>query len=179
MTQTILFLDIDGVLSICDPTIPMQQVGGIHCWPIPLANELLRIIDADSRLHPIWLSAWGDGAHTWNERAGTRRWSVGYHLDDRAEARSRRMFPRMYQDNADEKLIAVHYHLYPFENNPEIPVVWIEDGFMPETIQWAKTRGNVRLIDTTDPAIRDLLIGRSPDSVEAFMDQHIIAKSRV
>lgn len=164
---TILFLDIDGVFSMIDATqLPMERVGGIHVRPIPMANALLKAIDRQSwliplRVLPVWLSAWHTGALDWNERSLTGPWDVGYHLTDRQEKRAKELFPRLFEQRIDGKLIAAQYYLRRmWKNNP---VVWIEDGFAPETIAWAKERGNVRLIDTLREPIRAQLLSEYED----------------
>lgn len=145
--KTIVFLDIDGVLSI--PNVNNyaerhERWPGVGApWPIPMANDLLRVIDTSSRILPVWLSCWSTGGYVWNDRAGTRRWPVGYHLCKSSQTLALRRFPE-YRGQ-DEKLLAARWFL---RDHPRNPVVWIEDGFADETQAWATTRGNARLVDT-------------------------------
>lgn len=145
--KTILFLDIDGVLSIPDPQDYQKRrerwPGCGVLWPIPLAYPLLRTIDADPRILPVWMSCWDTGGHEWSARAGTPRWPVGYHLCKTVETKALQRFPEC--QGQDKKLLAVRWFLRKRARNP---VVWVEDGFAEETRAWASARGNVRLVDT-------------------------------
>ena len=154
---TTLFLDIDGVFIMMDcPDLPMERVGGIHCRPIPMANALLKAIDREYlclNIDPVWLTSWGKGAHFWTERAGVHHWSIGFHLTDEEQHEASLVFPEMSKETTDSKLIAARYYLWRTYSD-EKRVVWIEDGFAPETVIWSEKRRNVRLIDTTNEYIR-------------------------
>jgi hypothetical protein len=93
--KTILFLDIDEVLSLADPQDVMSRferfARGLPAWPIPLAYPLLRAIDQNRFLRPVWVTSWGQYAHLWNERAETRRWPVAYPLSRKCSAMSSRI----------------------------------------------------------------------------------------
>jgi hypothetical protein len=166
MRRTILFIDIDGVLSILDSVDEIEDrkiswPGGPHAWPIPMTRELLQAINEEKRLYPVWMSAWYDAALLWNFYARTRRlWPMGYTWH---KATVQRVFPELGWvygirptwdgQEIDSKLLAVRYFL---RNDPCSPVTWIEDGFAPETRAWAAERG-ARLVNTLEPAIREVL----------------------
>jgi len=145
--KTILFLDIDGVLSIpnlkdSDERREKWDGCGI-CWPIPMAYHLLRAIETDPQIYPVWMSTWDTGALEWNSRSGTAPFPVAYHLSRHATSLALLTFPECR--GQDSKLLAVRWFL---RNYPTHPVVWIEDGFAEETRDWADGDGRVRLIDT-------------------------------
>ena len=145
--KTFVFLDVDGVLSI--PTVadvderkerwPMIGV----CWPIPMADMLLRAIEADPDLIPIWMTTWGERAWQWNDRAGTSRWPVGYPLTKRQQTWALRRFPECAC--MDGKFLSVRWCM---RRAPHNSVVWIEDGFGREVEAWAACTPRVRLVDT-------------------------------
>jgi hypothetical protein len=133
--STVLFLDIDGVLSIPHPrdgSIRFERwQPGLPVWPIPLASALVRTIDQDRHLHPVWLSAWDQRAWLWNDRAGTRHWPIGYCLKPRQWRYAYCLFPTLRGVRFDNKLMAVLYYLRRY---PHKRVVWVEDGFADETV---------------------------------------------
>ncbi len=183
---TTLFLDIDGVFTMMDcPDLKMERVGGIHCRPIPMANALLQTIDKCNRLVPIWLSSWDIGSLEWNRRANTLPWYVGYHLTEKQEKLTRNAFPWDYPelDNAtlDKKLVAAQSFLWFQTGDRQSRAVWIEDGFAPETLAWAKERNSkvaeTILIDTTKEPIRSELLSTYEDyeqSAKMFMEKYIL-----
>ena len=61
-TTSIVFLDIDGVLSIADPLRPELRrelwPGCGPAWPVPFADALVRVLDEDARVRPVWLTYW-------------------------------------------------------------------------------------------------------------------------
>ena len=185
MTQpTILFLDIDGVLTMMDcPDLPMERVGGIHCRPVPMANALLKAIQYEYmslNIDPVWLTSWDKGAQIWNERAGTHHWTVAYHLTDKGKYEASAVFPDMTQEKTDKKLIAARYYLWRTYSD-EKRVAWIEDGFAPETVAWANERNNkiaeTILIDTTKEPIRSDLLSTYEDYEQAaktFMGRYVL-----
>lgn len=147
--KTILFLDIDGVLSI--PNVQDIDERKEHwpgygvIFPVPIAYPLLQAIDADTRIKSAWMSCWDTGAWEWNRKAGTRLWNVAYHLSNQQLGWVFRRFPQYRGRSIDAKLLAVRWFLRYYPNNP---VVWIEDGFSKETKEWAVSEKRVRLIDT-------------------------------
>lgn len=172
--KTILFVDIDGVLSILtqDNAANYEKLGrGLPAWPIPLACQILRLIDQDTQLKPVWLSSWGTESVLWNERAKTRHWPVGYYLSKKQERYAKQVLPTALFTNEkyiDRKLIAAQYYL---RKKPATQrVVWIEDGFAEETEQWAIQRGNVRLVDTTEEAVLSLLLATEEAAMRQFIE---------
>jgi hypothetical protein len=135
--KIVLFLDCDGVFSIYCGGPRDSWFGEIKrtVWPIPNGQLLLQCIAEDTRLHPVWLSAWGDDAMIWNVWARTRFFPVAYHLSERQECLARKFFPHYYDANVDSKLIAANYYL---RQHPGADVVWIEDEFAPETVAWSR-----------------------------------------
>lgn len=170
--KTILFVDVDGVLSIPTPETASdyEKFGfGLPAWPVPLAYLLIQAIDADRSFYPIWLSCWDTDARIWNDRANTRHWRVGYHLSSRQANYARKVLPSsLFVDRIDRKLIAVQYYLRKW--NACQAVTWIEDGFADETRQWAAERGGVRLIDTTTEPILSLLLSKDQSAIQQFIE---------
>lgn len=178
MESIVLFLDVDGVLSMLEAKhLPMERVGGIHVRPIPMANALLNAIQQDGRFEPIWLTAWDAGAHAWNERAETStHWPVAYHLASWEERDARNALPWLFDCSLDKKLIAAQYFLYR-TGRLDDPVVWIEDGFALETHEWAEERGNVRLVDTLKEPVRSCLLRTDVDydaAAREFLAVHVL-----
>jgi len=179
-----LFLDIDGVFSIKHEHLPKEHISGLSAHPIPMCNALLRLIDADPILRPLWLSSWGEQSVAWNKRAGTQKWPVAYPLDPQDAVRAERKFGvELHHNKPDEKLIAVWWYMQL--QDQDTPLIWMEDGFAPETILWAHERGNVRLIDTRNPQILAALTQKCAGQDECvqvarkFMAQWIDAKVSV
>lgn len=172
---TVVFLDIDGVLSIEDPaSMEIRRERWSGCgpvWPIPFADALVRALDQDKRVRPVWLTYWEQRAWLWNERAGTPHWPVAFPLTP-ARARKARQSSAFPDDvYIDEKLLAVCAYL---QRRPRQRALWIEDGFPPETTAWAlEQQGRVRLIDATAAAIYALLLAEHADplaTARAFLD---------
>lgn len=179
-----IFLDIDGVFSVKHDHIPKEHISGINAHPIPMCNALLRLLDADPILRPLWMSSWGDQATAWNKRAGTQRWPVAYPLDPAEAVRAERKFGvQVPHDKPDAKLIAVWWYMQTQDKGT--PCIWMEDGFAPETVMWAHQQGNVRLIDTRNPEILNALTQKCADQQECvqaarkFIAQYIDAKVAV
>jgi len=149
----IWFLDIDGTISIPNLSDANERFevwnNYLPAWPIPMANTLLQALDKHPAIHPVWLSAWDNRAWLWNDRAGTRHFPVAYYLSYRQRRYAQRYFCHPPHLRMDSKLFAVCYYLRKFQ---ECEVVWMEDGFAPETYAWAnyaRTQGQiVHLIDT-------------------------------
>lgn len=171
--KTVLFLDVDGVFSIpntedTDERLIRLPVGGghhINCWPIPQYRQLLYAIGLEKRLHPVWLSAWGDAAHTLTNHAMTQAFPVAYPLSKRQAYYADQQFSGDTRW-IDRKLIAAVYYLY--KRRQYECVIWIEDGFAEETREWA-SKSNVKLIDTTDDRIRSMLLATHETAVQEFM----------
>jgi len=172
--KTILFLDIDGVFSIPNPEnkderlerIPLGEGHHIVCWPIPMYQRLIYAIGVEKRLHPAWLSAWGDAAHALTNRAMTQVFPVAYPLSSQKLRYARQRFSAHDFERIDRKLVAAVYYLC---SRCYDRVIWIEDGFAEETVEWASTR-NIRLIDTTDETIKQMLLSCQEQAVHDFME---------
>lgn len=158
MKKQVWFLDIDGVFSIPTKENASQREKfgyGLFCWPIPVAFHLIRAIADDRRIHPVWLSCWDTSSLLWNAKAGTRLFPVGYHLSGRQKDYADRLFSEYAGHRIDRKLVAARYYLRKY---PTHEIVWIEDGFMTETEEWARQEGRVKLVDTTQDDIREMLL---------------------
>lgn len=182
MATILVCFDIDGVLNLKHMHhqfgwLKKEYLAGMSIHPAPLTNALLRLIEKDATLYPAWLSSWGPASVAWNERAGTKKWPVIYPLDFNELAQADQMFGGgLHNVKPDNKLIAVHWHLYKMSlylhTSPEsIPVVWIEDGFAPETAAWQQVRKEqgrapVQLVDTRNPEILDMLARKCTDNGE-------------
>jgi hypothetical protein len=178
-TPTVIFLDVDGVLSIEDPARIEQHreqwPGCGPAWPIPWVDALLRTLDRDTRVRPVWMTYWERRAWRWNDRAGTRRWPVAFPLSSaRLQVARQLLRPSETPEDpvlVDGKLLAACYYL---RRRPRQRAVWIEDGFMPETVAWAAaTGGRVRLVDASAAAIAALLVADPADAeatARAFLD---------
>jgi len=171
--KTILFLDVDGVFSIPNTAdkderlerIPLGDGHHIVCWPIPMYKRLLYAIGMEKRLHPVWLTAWGDAAHVLTNRAMTQAFPVAYPLSRQQTRYAHMRFS--HPEQSDRKLIAAVYYLVKHHGPGQ--VIWVEDGFAEETKEWAAAV-DVRLIDTTDETIRELLLSREEQAVQKFME---------
>jgi len=183
MQSILLFLDIDGVFTIKHEHLDKERINGVHVHPIPMCGALLQMLDRDPAISPVWLTSWGDAALAWNKRYGTQKWPVAYPLDFADASKADQQFPRLHNNKPDEKLIAVWWYLRKMPE--DAPVMWMEDGFAPETILWAHERGNVRLIDTRNPQILAALVQKCTSQDEciqaarAFMTTYIDAKVSV
>lgn len=175
MQPITLFLDIDGVFSIKHDHIPKDRINGVHVHPIPMCAALMQMLDKDPTIAPVWLTSWGDAALAWNKRYGTAKWPVAYPLDFADASKADQQYPRLHNNKPDDKLIAVWWYLRKMPK--DAPVMWMEDGFAPETVLWAHERGNVRLIDTRNPDIMDALTQKCADQQECVQAAHkFIAK---
>jgi len=174
MSKTILFLDVDGVFSIPNMEDHHERreriaIGGGHhivCWPIPIYRQLIYAIGNDQQFHPVWLSAWGDAAHALTNRALTQTFPVAYPLSNRRLRYAWQRFPAEHRDKIDRKLVSAVYHLCTRRYDR---VIWVEDGFAEETKTWASS-SNVRLIDTTDEAVKRMLLSCHEHAVEEFIE---------
>lgn len=171
--KTVLFLDVDGVFSIPNmedhherrERIPIGDGHHIVCWPIPMYQRLIYAIGNDKRIHPVWLSAWGDAAHALTNRAMTQAFPVAYPLSSRKLPYAWQRFPADQKDRIDRKLVAAVYYLC---SRRSTRAIWVEDGFAEETKEWA-SRCNVKLIDTTDEAVKRMLLSHQEYVVQEFM----------
>jgi len=145
---TVVFLDVDGFISMHNPADHNERFemwGGLPAFPIPIVNQLLRGLDTDPALLPVWMTCWDSRAWKWNERAGTRTFPVAYYLSPRQISRAKRLYPDLAYKGYDDKLLAAAYFLRKY---PNVGVVWLEDGFAWETAIYAEVKG-WKLIDVT------------------------------
>lgn len=167
---TIVFLDIDGVLSIADPLCPELRYelwpGCGPAWPVPFADALLRALDQDPHLRPVWLTYWERRAWRWNDRAGTAHWPVAFPLSSAGlHAARQAIAPLDETQHLDKKLLAVWAYL---RRRSRHHALWIEDGFWPETMTWVEAHAhNLRLVDATRDDIYAILIAEHADPTDA------------
>jgi len=145
---------------------PWFATTGFTVWPIPQAALLLRLIAGDRRLIPTWMTCWGDCALFWNMWSKTRFFPVSYHLTDRQDSNARLLFPELYEARADEKLIAVRYHL---RRQPDRDIVWLEDEFSKDTHDWAASNPHVTLLDASRNPVRSLLLSEDEKDIHLLM----------
>ena len=176
--KQIWFLDVDGVFNILqkhkerDPAFAAFKR---TVWPIPMARYLLRAIVDNRYVHPVWLSCWGSSSVMWNEYSLTPHFPVAYHISEKQEKYAKELYPQFAQGRIDGKLVAAQYYLRRF---PGRQAVWIEDGFMPETIEWAQQQGHV-LIDTTQETIREMLLVEDDLEKAAYRFVDMIMEGRM
>jgi len=151
-----LFLDIDGVLNGVDLGADLEKVGDVWTRPIPNAVALLRAIDQERRLSPVWLSHWGERSVAWNDYASTRHWPVGYPTND----------------PDDGKPVAIQYYLARHGYHNE-PIIWVQDGFSDAEWAWAK-QASVQLVDTTKEPLRSLLINGKVHDILAYIAGEVV-----
>ncbi|GAC1468814.1 MAG: hypothetical protein PVS3B3_35240 [Ktedonobacteraceae bacterium] len=158
----ILFLDIDGVFNISNPDVPATHIGGLVTWPLPMTIPLLKAIDQDKQITPIWMSHWGPISHAWNTYAGTSQWGIGYPLSPHDEAKAHYLYP---DSDVDSKVLAIQYYL---RLHPATRAIWLEDGFPTVPPRWAE-QNNVQLIDTNKEPLHSLLLSDQANVVKGFM----------
>lgn len=180
-TKIAVFMDIDGVLSMPWEGMPRdawQKWGNGYAAPIPMWQSLIAAMHADKRLACHWLTNWGDDAWYWNQAAGTLCWpSLA-----RPNAWTRRALPDCFEPGPGNvpicryhwKLVALRYRLMRYHTRYS-KVVWIEDGFTPETIAHASQEG-WQLVDTTKHAICEFLFRSegTMSNARAFIEQYIV-----
>ena len=183
--RTIIFVDIDGVLSVLNPdNFEERRLGpgwpGMSAWPIPMTKPLLEALSYDPRFTPIWMSAWHDASLLWNFYARSPLWKVGYSLLPREWHHAKRCFPELgglhwsptwNGERVDTKLVAVRYHLRKHSGR----AVWIEDGFADCTHAWAASNPQVRLIDPREAPFSSFwLCAEQPEQVaKQFIEEYL------
>lgn len=157
---TYLFLDIDGVFSIASAGLPEKIIDGKEAWPIPLTNLLLKDIDENVGVVPIWMTHWGEKSNRWNEQAGINPWAVSYPLSQEDEDKAKQAYPDL-----DKKPLAIQYCM---NNHFLHNAIWIQDGFTPEEQEWA-AQARVRLINANEEPYHSLLLSNDERSVRSLM----------
>jgi hypothetical protein len=162
VNPTYLFLDIDGVFSIANAGLSAIDLYGKEAWPIPQAGTILKAIDQDKQLKPIWMTNWGQRATGWNDRAGLHVWDVWYPLTlEKDEAGAQQLYPDL-----DKKALAIQYCMHV--NNAQ-SAIWLQDDFSPEEQEWAERVG-VRLVNANEEPYHSLLLSEDESSVQRLMD---------
>lgn len=173
-TKATFLVDIDGVVNwapLDDREANRTRfdtgglVGaGVTVFPTPRCRALLHVLSQTPWIRPLWLSAWRGESHLWNDHAGTRRWPTA------AGAVLRETLPRrLYQQHADWKTWVAQGVAKRFLG----PVVWIEDGFLREAVDWAATEPRVTLLDVTPEPLRSAEIqGQRREYSTAADDAH-------
>lgn len=167
MGRTVLFLDIDEVLSNPDCVGGIDRLEiwqGLPAFPVPLSYPLIRAFAQDRRLYPVWMTCWGTAAPLWNGHAGTPPFPVTYPLSPWKRTRARHLFPDTTGINRSGKLLAARYFLRHY---PDRQVIWLEDGFDTATRNWAAQNGLVRLVNSYDEPFRSLLLSEHRDICSA------------
>lgn len=82
MEQILLFLDIEGVLSVpgVEPKEQLPHASAPNMYPVQGAKQLLQTIDRSPWIEPFWISSWGQESTVWNHWSDTRPWSWAYPL---------------------------------------------------------------------------------------------------
>jgi hypothetical protein len=134
--KPIMLLDVDGVLNVLDPIFESRKARTVRLgirrlpfWPAPHARTFL--LWAFRNFEVYWLTCW----FAWTK--SIENWADVPH-------RPFLGMPRLYRQE-DWKLTVARSTVGPYRTRP---VVWVEDGFQPETRLWAKKHRNVLLVKT-------------------------------
>lgn len=158
--QLTVFLDVDGVLSITNAGNPKRLIEEKDAWPIPLCSYLLQSIDTDPLFNPVWMTHWGQKANGFTELAGIEAWPVAFPLSKAAETEAESLFPTLAR-----KMLAVSYYMRQHDVKTAI---WVQDGFAPETKEWA-IQNHITLIDTNAEPYHSILLGQEESRVQVFL----------
>lgn len=139
MSAPLVFLDIDGVVNVLhDPTVARTTLANGHT--VALRPEIRRTLGALTHHWRVeWLSAWGWPQTRLLEQA------LGIEAPLPLVPVPRRTGTT--NGGGDWKAIAAAARVRRFA--PSRPVVWIEDGFFPDTRRWAASRGHTLLLDVS------------------------------
>lgn len=143
MERILLFLDIEGVLSVpgFEPGEQLPHKPTSTIYPVQGARQFLETIECSPWIKPFWISSWGQESTMWNEWSKTRHWSVAYPLSLVQQLMAQIQFPT---NETDGKLQAARWHSRKWKTQ----IVWIEDGFSSQAKDWATQNPKVQLIDT-------------------------------
>nr|WP_290224082.1 hypothetical protein [Trichocoleus desertorum] len=146
MEPILLFLDIEGVLSVdgVDTSAEWLDKHNGPVYPVQGARQFLEVIDRSPWIQPFWISSWGQESTLWNKWSKTRCWPVAYPLSSNRLREARTQFSTQ---TSDGKYLAARWHSFKWDQR----IVWIEDGFSQETEQWAIKDGRVQLVNTYPP----------------------------
>lgn len=158
--QLLVFVDIDGVLSITNAGNMKEEIDHKEAWPIPQADYLIQQLSHDPRSQPVWMTHWGQKAKQWNTLAETEQWPVAFPLSEHDETIAANLFPLLAR-----KQLAIAYYMQ--QHNVQ-RAVWIQDGFAPETKTWAAAQ-NVALIDTNAEPYHSWLLSSDEAAIHRFI----------
>ncbi|MBF2090210.1 MAG: hypothetical protein IGR80_06880 [Synechococcales cyanobacterium K44_A2020_017] len=141
--QTLLFLDIQGVLSIPNQPVaqPYAQDVAAPWGAVRGSKELISAIAWAEWIAPLWISSFGSQALLWNDWAKTQRWAIAYPLSDQQSAQAAAAFPSAKQD---AKCLAARWCSRRWPHR----IVWIEDGFSAIAKAWAAENPKLQLVST-------------------------------
>lgn len=145
--QTLLFLDVEGVLSVVarDAQEVTLNKQGFSIYPVPSARQFLQALDSAHWIKVMWISSHGKESQLINDWARTQRWPSAYPLPLIPGIRAHCKFA----DSRDAgKLLSVRWYSRQWAKR----IVWIEDGFSAQTHTWASEDKRVQLIDTRPTA---------------------------
>jgi hypothetical protein len=127
--KPVLLLDVDGVLNIGGDQRETVHLPGtfLPLWACRNWKSFLRKVDQISEL--VWCTCWMERANFIGKAAG---------IPERPH------IPMVAIEGKDQdwKCVSVD-RMFP---DPARKLVWVEDGFRDDTRQWAKRRGNMKLI---------------------------------
>jgi hypothetical protein len=142
-----LLLDVDGVLNYappdaCEGRVSFRRLDGrpLHAYPTPRSVAFLQAVAAARWIRPLWLTAWGPDAHLWNDFAHTPRWPSASRV-----VQAQRAYDRIAHPPGDWKAFVAERVLCRWAG----PVVWIEDGYLPEAQALAAAQPRLTLVDVT------------------------------
>jgi HAD domain in Swiss Army Knife RNA repair proteins len=150
LTKPILFVDVDGVLSLFgfeQPPGPFHWIDGVvHCIP-PAGGERLRRLA--ERYELVWATGWEEKANEYLP-----------HMLDLPE----REMPCLTFDGA-AVFGSAHWKLGAITRYAaDRPAAWIDDNLDEECHEWARSREAPTLLVETDPAV-----GITDDHVEVLL----------
>ena len=152
--KPLLFVDVDGVISVFGYTLrldllpgPLHWIDGVqHCIPPAMGERLTRLADAYDL---VWATGWEEKANEYLPHL------LGLPFRD---------LPTLTFDGravfgtAHWKLAAIEEHA------GERPAAWIDDSLDDECREWARSRGAPTLLIETDPAV-----GLTDDRVDQLL----------
>lgn len=163
MNNIVLFADIDGVFNNAKADAKKSILNKRSVFPIPLAISLLRAINNNTMISPVWLSHWGESSIAWNRYSATRKWPIAFPLSSEEQIKAKQLYP-MY----DDKVLAIMWYLHQHTYTQS---VWIQDSFPTVDPKWAE-KYDVSLLDTTQSPLKDILMSKHINPLSAV--QHVI-----
>jgi hypothetical protein len=157
-TSYILFADIDGCFNNAE-TGSEKVIGGRQAYPVSISIPLLRAIDKDTSITPVWMTHWGKDATAWNRYSCTKSWPVAYPLSPEKEKRAQKRYPEL-----TDKCLAIAMYL---ENHLYAKPVFFQDGFPTVNPDWIK-ENDILLIDTTIEPLRTVLNAKQSNYTQSL-----------